>query len=194
MNLKKIPKEKQKQLVLVALLTLGAMAGVGFGLVKYQYTQLAKFEQKKAQTAKKLGEMRQTIRNSSKVEAQLVEARAALAEQEADMASGDLYSWMITTLRRFKASYKVEIPAFSPIGPVTDMNMLPNFPYKQAALTVGGTAYFHDFGKFLADFENQFPHVRVVNLSLDANAAPGPEEAETLSFKMEIVTLVKPTI
>jgi Tfp pilus assembly protein PilO len=193
MNLKKLPKEKQKQLILVALITLGAISGLGFGLIKYQYAQLDKYAQKKAATVKKLSEMRKTIRNSSQVEAQLAEARAALAEQEADMASGDLYSWMITTLRRFKAPYKVEIPAFSPVGPTTDMNMLPNFPYKQAALTVGGTAYFHDFGRFLADFENQFPHVRVVNLSLDANPAPGPEEAEGLSFKMEIVTLVKPT-
>jgi hypothetical protein len=193
MNLKKLSKDKKQKLVLVALLTVGAIATLGFGLVKFQYSQLAKYATKRAQTEKKLREMRQTIRNASQVEAKLAQAQIALSEQESDMASGDLYSWMITTLRRFKAGYKVEIPAYSPVGPTTDMNMLPNFPYKQAALTIGGTAYFHEFGRFLADFENQFPHVRVVNLSLDANAAGGPEEAENLSFKMEIVTLVKPT-
>ena len=38
-----------------------------------------------------------------------------------------------------------------------DVNLLPNFPYKQATLTVAGTAHFHDLGRFLADFENQIP-------------------------------------
>ena len=74
-----------------------------------------------------------------------------------------------------------------------DVNLLPDFPYKQATFTVAGTARFHDFGRFLADFENEFPHVRVVNLSLDANTPAGGEDAETLNFKMEIVTLIKPT-
>ena len=98
---------------------------------------------------------------------------------------------MINSLRQFKAPYKVEIPQFSQLGPPVDVNLLPNFPYKQATLTVAGTAHFHDLGHFLADFENQFPHVRLVNLSLDANAASPAVEPETLSFKMDIVTLVK---
>ena len=71
------------------------------------------------------------------------------------------------------------------------MNLLPNFPYKQATLSLVGTAHFHDFGRFLADLENQFPHIRVVNLSLELNQSPAAEDQETVSFKLDIVTLVK---
>ena len=71
------------------------------------------------------------------------------------------------------------------------MNLLPNFPYKQASLSLAGTAHFHDFGRFLADLENQFPHIRVVNLSLDLNPSPAAEDQETVSFKLDLVTLVK---
>jgi hypothetical protein len=47
-------------------------------------------------------------------------------------------------------------------------------------------------GKFIADFENKFPHCRVVNLSADA---PGSMSAngERLNFRMDIITLVKPS-
>jgi hypothetical protein len=69
--------------------------------------------------------------------------------------------------------------------------LLPNFPYKQITLTVAGTAHFHDLGRFLADLENQFPHVRLLNLGLDANAPSATVEPETLSFKIDIVTLAK---
>ena len=85
----------------------------------------------------------------------------------------------------------LDIRSFGPIGPVSEVNLLADFPYKQAALSVTGSAHFHDFGRFLAAFENQFPHIRVLNLTLDVNPN-GMEEPETLSFKMEIVTLVKP--
>jgi hypothetical protein len=72
------------------------------------------------------------------------------------------------------------------------MTMLPNFPYKQASITVLGTAHYHDLGRFVADFENQFPHIRLLNLSVEVAPAPAPGQVEMLSFKVEIVTLVKP--
>src|ERR1035441_2306292 len=121
----------------------------------------------------------------------LATAKTTLAEAEIDIASGDLYSWVVNTLRDFKAKYKVNIPQFNPIGPTTEVNLMPNFPYKQTTLSVAGTAHFHDFGRFLADLENQFPHVRVLNLNLELNQSPVAEEQEMVSFKLDIVTLVK---
>jgi hypothetical protein len=47
-------------------------------------------------------------------------------------------------------------------------------------------------GRFIADFENTFPLMRVVNLSLEMNAAPTAAERDKLAFKMDIITLVKP--
>ena len=103
-----------------------------------------------------------------------------------------MYSWVINTLRDFKGKYsKVNVPQFNPIGATSDVNLTPNFPYKQATLSVAGSAHFHDFGRFLADLENQFPHIRVLNLSLELNQSPVAEEQETVSFKLDIVTLVK---
>jgi hypothetical protein len=72
------------------------------------------------------------------------------------------------------------------------MPLLPQFPYKQATITIGGAALFYDFGQFVADFENQSPYVRILNLSLEPIPSLGSVEQEKLAFKMDVVFLVKP--
>jgi len=47
-------------------------------------------------------------------------------------------------------------------------------------------------GKFIADFENKFPHCRLVNLAADATGV-GASGGEKLTFRVDIVALVKPT-
>jgi len=86
-----------------------------------------------------------------------------------------------------KHRVRVELPGYRTFD--TEVNLLANFPYKQTTLSVAGSAHYHDLGRFLADFENRFPHIRVSNLSLDLDAAAA--EPETLSFRMDIIALVK---
>ena len=116
------------------------------------------------------------------------------------MAPGvDLYSWARQLLDKARAGHEVNIidvtrPSKGEVG------LLAQFPYEAANFSVRGAAYYHDFGKFLADFENQFPYFRVQNLSLTAGSegTAGADSSgsrageEKLSFKMDIVALVKP--
>jgi len=192
MNLSKLPKEKLNRLILVILATLIAIAGLYFGLIRRQNENLVRLAQQKAAAAKKLQVIRDAIHRADQIKAQLDEAKTTLTAAESDIASGDLYAWVIDWLRQYKAPYKVEIPQFSQLGAPADVNLLPRFPYKQTTLTVAGTAHYHDLGRFLSDLENQFPHVRLLNLSLDVNAISPSAETETLTFKLDIVTLAKP--
>jgi len=118
---------------------------------------------------------------------ELIDLTNTLLHAQEDMASGDVYSWSYDNIRRFKQAYKVEIPD---IGHPTigNVDMLPSFPYKQIEFSINGTAYYHDLGKFIADFENNFPHSRMVRLVIDT----GGDTPEKLAFKMEIMTLMKP--
>ena len=112
------------------------------------------------------------------------------------MASGDMYAWVIQTVGRFGAERKVEIPQFSR-EVMTEVGILPKFPYKAAVFNVRGVAYFHDLGKFLADFENSFPFARIQNIELEPagnSAATATSDSEKLSFRMEIVTLINPNV
>jgi hypothetical protein len=189
MNFRKLPKEKKNHLVLVGLVTLIAVAGLYFGLIKRQHESLAQLKSQREAATKKLKVVLDSLHRADAIQADLEIARTKLAAAETDVASGDLYAWVINSLRQFKSAYKVEIPQYGQLGAPTDVTIVPNFPYKQATLTVAGSAHFYDLGLFLADFENRFPHVRLTNLSVDTGAAIA--EPEMLSFKMDIITLVK---
>jgi hypothetical protein len=191
MNFKKLSKEKRQHLVAVALLTVAALGGLGFGLIQTQYATLRNIASETEDARRKLTRMKTAIQQAHEIETQLAERRQSLAALENEMSAGDLYSWGLDFLRRFRAAYKVEVPAIAqPV--VGETTILAKFPYKQAVFTVGGTAFYHDLGRFIADFENQFPYLRIVNLSLDPASASTRGEQEKLEFKMDIVALVRP--
>ncbi len=187
----KLSKQKRNQLLLVVLLTVGVLAGLWFGLIGFQQQNLERLAQSKTAAEQKLEQIKQAVETADLVEAQLAEVGQRLSKIEGSMATGDLYSWTIDTLKKFKLGYRVEIPQFSQIDGPKEMNMLAGFPYKQANMTISGTAFYSDFGKFVADFENQFPYMRVLNLSLEPIPAMVASEKERLAFRMEIAALVK---
>jgi Tfp pilus assembly protein PilO len=191
MNLNKMPKDKRNNLILVVLLTAMALGGIGYVIFNWQYGSLTEMARKKNDAVTELKRMQDTIKRADQIETELSESSKTLSNLEEGMTSGDPSSWMVNTIRNFTASYKVVIPAFSqPLS--ADMNLLPKFPYKQVTVTVGGQGFYHDIGKFIADFENEFPYIRLCNLTIDPLPSLVPGEKEKLDFKMDIVSLIKP--
>ena len=192
--MKKLSKEKRNQLILVVMLTTMGVAGLWFGLIYTQQQRISQLEQIKTGVAGQLAQIEQAGKNADRLEAELEQATKELTRVEDEMASGDLYGWMLKTVGLLKLQHKVEIPSLSP-PEVKDVNLLSKFPYKQASYGIGGTAYFHDLGKFVADVENQYPYFRLVNLDLspEASLSSGDKEIrERLTFRMDVITLIKP--
>jgi len=186
----KLSNEKRNRLILVILVTVVVLGGLWFGLINWQEQYLRQLAVKKDAAQAKLDREELRIKNGDRLEADVVEATKRLAELEEDMASGDPLSWFVGKMQVFKQLYKVEIPQISAPGETKEF--MAKFPYKQASFAVGGTAYFHDLGKFIADFENHFPYFRVVNLDLTPVTGGMEGEKEKLAFHLEIVTLVRP--
>jgi hypothetical protein len=140
----------------------------------------------------KLKGMKDTFGRSAEITRKLEQETQRLATAEELMASGDLYAWIINTVRNFKTKHPaVDIPQFSTIQ-VGETTLLPKFPYRQATLTVAGKAYYHDLGSFISDFENEFPYIRLQNLVLEPGSSTDGTYSEKLAFRMDIVALVKP--
>src|SRR6185295_13775768 len=110
----KISKEKRTQLIIVVLATVVVLAGIWSFLISSQRQALSALADKKAVAQKKLSDMQDAIKNVGRLEAELTDAKEKLAVMEESMASGDLYSWMVGTIRQFKLRYNVDIPKFSP--------------------------------------------------------------------------------
>lgn len=187
----KLSKEKRNQFIVVLVCAAAVLALMWLYLIQPRYAALSRSATAQKNANDKLAGIQSTIKHASATAAELTGEMQVLSNAETDMASGDLYSWTYNTIRLFnKPSYHVDIPDIGHPD-VGAMNLLPGFPYKQVKFTVTGTAYYQDLGKFIADFENKFPHIRVVNLQMQpTDLASGSEK---LAFKMDVIVLVKST-
>jgi Tfp pilus assembly protein PilO len=194
--MKNLPKEKRDRLILVCLGTVAILAGLYYGLISFQQRSLQEMARRHAEQEIKLNNAQRLAGNGPQIRQNLEAAVTKLKAIEATMPAGDMYSWIIQTVNAFKERYQVDIPSFSREVP-SEVGMFAKFPYRAAIFNLRGTAHFHELGRFIADFENTFPYMRVQNLELDPAAASNATiqgDQEKLAFKMEIVTLVNPTI
>lgn len=200
----KLSKEKRTQLVGVALATLAAVIGIWQMMINAQKSSIRNSARRVAEQQSRLETADRLIKSLPEIQQNLETAQTRLKTAEAEMASGDMYSWVIQTVNKFRESHKgVEVPQISRETPC-EVGIIPKFPYNAFQFAVRGTAYYHEFGKFLADFENQFPYMRVQKVELEpagatsatappaAPGAPSADDAEKLAFRMEIVALVSP--
>ena len=192
--MKSLPKEKRDRLILVFLGTCAILVGLYFGLISFQQRSLEAMTKRRQEQQTKLSNGQLLGGSLPQIQQNLEAAAGRLKAIEATMPSGDMYSWVILTVNTFKENYKVEIPQFSREVPA-NVGMYADYPYRAAIFNLRGTAHFHDFGRFVADFENTFPYMRIQNIELDpsstSNANPQSDD-EKLAFKMEIVTLINP--
>jgi hypothetical protein len=190
----KLSKDKRDKIILVGIVTAAVSAAIWLLVIKSQTESLKNVRAEAVKSRDQLKRGQTTLTTQAVISESFEKASLALRQREGAMAApNDMYSWLIQTLNTFRQGYRVEIPQFGRELP-SEVGIFPKFPYRAAVFNVKGTAYYHDFGRFLADFENAFPYIRVQNIELDASGdgTGSRDAAEKLSFKMELLTLVRP--
>ena len=187
----KLPKEKRDRIALVCIGTGALLAAVYFFLIGPEYAAISQARTKTASAKIDLQDKIARIKQQDATDNEWHGVSTTLSDAERDIAFGDPNAWFYEMLRNFKGHHAVEIASYGSLS-LGNVELLPHFPYKQLKITVSGTAHFHDLGKFIAAFENTYPHAQVVNLALDPASTAGAD-SETLAFKMDIIALVKPT-
>lgn len=191
----KLPKDKRDKIILTGFVTVAVSAAIWLLVVKAQAQTLKDVRAEAGKSRDQLNRGRTTLTTQERINQEFEEASRKLKQREVAMAApNDMYSWLIETLNNFRRAHKVEIPQFGRELP-TEVGIFPKFPYHAALFNIKGSAHYHDFGKFLADFENAFPYIRVQNIELNpaGETSGGGDSREKLNFNMELLTLVRPT-
>jgi hypothetical protein len=172
----KISKKQRDQLIGVAAGTVVLMGVLWYVGVTAKQAELSKSEKNTAQMRDTLKRAEGTMKQGEEV-ANKLEARTALLDKRESLLAPDrdAYAWIISTINPLIQSRKgVNIYHYSQPD-VNDLGIIPEFPYKWATFHLEGTGYYHDFGKFFADLENNFPSFRVQNLEMNVSTAIGAE-------------------
>jgi hypothetical protein len=208
----KLPKEKRDKIILIAVGVLIIGAAFWYLVISNQNASLKKYRDNILDVQSKLHKAELLTRRAALVDADLAKLRTEVAAAEAEMIPLEQLSgkkWLYDTLFGFiKDKHPVTLTGLSN-DPVIGKQflLLPKFAYSAAAYDVELRAYYHDFGKFLAAFENSFPYMNVHQIQMwplaTPKAASGPvgdapedlltgSEREQLRITMKVVVLFKP--
>lgn len=185
------PKQKREKLILAVMMSLAGVAGIWFGLLEPEQAGLRNRAKLLAETQGKLQTVQRELRLTESFKTNLDSARRQIQGMEAKMPTGDVYRWAIRSITSLQTN-NVEIANLEPPR-LGESTILPKVPYKSALLSVNGTAHYHDFGRFLANLENSFPHMRLQRMELEPTQFGEATSAsqEQLNFKLEILALIK---
>ena len=184
--------QTKRRLFMLLLGTIAAICAIWFLVILKLETQVKDKEDKIRSVQKNVEVTRSSIRLAEKYNDELERNGSILARYEGQMAQGDLYRWVINSLRPLQSQSDVEVKDFT-LPQIADSTIPPKVPYKTATYTIGGFARFYEFGPFLAALENSSPFIRIKNITLEATSsgASNATEPERLSFKVEFSILVR---
>lgn len=191
----KLPKEKLQQIILVGIGTVAVLAGLWF-------VAIGKLNAKRKETGDQIAAMETKIEKGNQkrkakeaVKKELEAAEKKLGALESGMAGGELFAWIDKLLNDFITENgmtgEVEFLSKSR-GDIGEVGVLPKYPYKAVKYAVRGRAYYHEFGKFVAAFENRYPYIRLQNIELTPGDQLDSSDPERLGFRFEIIALQKP--
>ncbi|MCX8156336.1 MAG: hypothetical protein N3J91_07815 [Verrucomicrobiae bacterium] len=183
--------DRDKQLLLMIVGISAAVVGAYYWLViRTEQHLLAQAREQRSHWLEQAEETRKLAAQWDQLQAQLLAASNALRELERELPTGDVYRWQLQRFLNPRAPgilvSDVEPPkAADPLIPGT------NTPYATVSFGLNGRARFHDFGRFLADLENRYLHMRVEALELQPSMpdAIQSEEARRLFFRLELLSL-----
>lgn len=184
-----LTKEKKQQLVVVAIFTVVILACILIYGVNDQKKRRMDSYKNAAEMQERIAKAEKLLKQKDAIQDKLDQFEKDLADREASLP--DFASALQWTIKTFNEYLKPPSPLSNfniPVYPVLgEVVIIPKFDYKAAQATVTMTGYYLDFGKFLADFENDWPYLRVQNLNIvPASSVPGDEK---LNFQFEIVSL-----
>jgi len=191
----RLTKEKRDQLILTGLMSVMIIVAVWMLLIGPTRKSLVMLSGEVQSSGDQLSDAERVVARAGQIDLEMKATARFLAEMETDMVEGDPNLWIRSTMNDFFSSSAQTLERPS-IGPPTEraIGVLPDFPYQGLMFQLAGSAYYHEIGKFIADFENRYPYFRVQNLDFrpDLSAGRFGPSTELLSYTFEIIVPVKP--
>ena len=188
----KITKTQRDQLTVVAAGAVVVMAALWYFVVLAQGKELAATKANCVKMRTKLKDASAEVSRAERISLELTNSLERLKGREATFApEHEPFSWMMEKMRNFQLPenemHRYKTVSIADIKPpeITEKGVIAGFPYKWAKFHITGQGRYHDFGKFVADFENAFPYFRIEDLDI---SVPGVrQDQDMLAFNFDIV-------
>lgn len=201
----KMSKDKRDKLILTILAIIGVLGVLYTFVIGAQNDALNSYMNGSNKGRDQLDKAQRLIRNAPIIEQNLATNRFKLQEMQVDMSPpGAEYYTFVKVLKEFETKMDMTlVAAVATKADMVDPGLLPKFPYPATAISFTPSAHFHDIGRFIAEFENNYPYMRVAAIRLHPDTAvrgarrmPVAGEAEQSNEKLggeiRLVNFIKP--
>ncbi|MGO9245263.1 MAG: hypothetical protein ACLPT4_00785 [Verrucomicrobiia bacterium] len=182
--LKKIPKEKLQQVVLVCIVILAAVAGVVELYVLKNWTELTETEASITKLADQIREGERQARGAQQDVAHRAEVKSFVEAQQAAMVSGDAFAWVVREISLLAEQHPVRITALHP-GIKSETTGESKGRTYMCGIDVSGT--YDQIGAFVRDLENKFTTAEIQSLSMGGSADDKGQHGATLTITLRVL-------
>lgn len=190
----KLSKDKRDKLILIILFSIGISAVLYYLVIMVQQEMIGDFATRTANRQAKLDLAESIKKRRDRFQENLAEQRKILTAKQAEMPRPDQdHLWFINLMEERRRVYGLNVEEVRTPEP-TSAGVLAEFPFSAVALNVTMSGRFTDFGRFLADFENSYPYMRVELTSImpDLQARSAMERPTTTAAPVEVPALPPP--
>lgn len=194
----KLSKDKRDKLILTIIAVVGIIAVVYFFVLTDMKDEHATLGTKIISTRDRIDKAERVIKRQATFNEEMAALKASLNTRQAAMPRpGEDHVWFLKIMEDRRGTYNLDINEIR--NPEAwDPGVLPNFPFKGVSFNVTLVGGYTDFGRFLADFENEFPYMRVQLMNVTPDAQPGPpgqpqvaQDTGKLRFNFRVISLIK---
>jgi Tfp pilus assembly protein PilO len=194
----KLSKDKRDKLILTCIAVVGAMAVIYFFVLSDMKDELATLNTRLVSARDKIEKAERVIKRQPYFDEEMAQLRGALNARQAQMPRpGEDHVWFLKIMEDRRGAYNLDISEIRNPEP-WEPGILPNFAFRGVAFNVTLVGAYTDFGRFLADFENAYPYMRVQLMSIipdvpmgASGAPPANQGSGKLRFSFRVVSLIK---
>jgi len=181
---RKLPKGKLQQIVLVCIVGLAAIAGVTELYVLKSWSALSEVKAKIAKLNDQILEAERRDRGSQLDVVHRTEVKTFVEAQRAAMVSGDPFAWVVREITLLAQQHPVHISALHPGSKVEAAG--GQSKSRTYTISIDFSGSYDQIGEFVRDLENRFPTAEVRSLSVSGNADDRGQHAGTLTVTLRV--------
>ena len=194
----KLSKDKRDKLILTCIAVVAVVSVIYFFVLSDMKDEQATLNTKLISARDKIDKAERVIKRQAFFDQEMAQLRSTLSSRQAQMPRpGEDHVWFLKIMEDRRGAYNLDISEIRNPEP-WEPGILPNFPFRGVSFNVTLVGGYTDFGRFLADFENAYPFMRVQMMSIIPDMQPGPlgstqatQASNKLRFNFRVVSLIR---
>jgi Tfp pilus assembly protein PilO len=179
----KLTKEKQQNLILTILLTVGVIYGVWVGGIDMQGKKESRDTKERDRLEKEIKDTENAIKRERNNREQAKVYQNYIAMTEEKMPKGNVETWLVKELSEIAAHHNLTLfnTALQPLKEISDFK-LKGQPYQLEGFHMDFKGEYNQIGAFIQEVENQMPMVEIYDMSISKGGEGGLPHVHTVAM------------